>query len=122
MEPVQPPLPLASYFPFQLAAVGSQISILMSESVVGRRVADTRQKAGRLARAALPRALEVASPPAGISMAEVMAPPGSLREVRLSQVEAWVRTGVRRSARAQTGSDAFIASEYIRCQLSSLRA
>src|SRR6185312_15470413 len=110
MEPVQPPLPLASYLPFQPEA-GSQSSILISESVDGRRVADTRQKAGRLARAAAPRALVVARSPAGIAMAEVIVPPGRVRDVRLSQVAAWLRAGVRRRAKAQIGSDNFIASE-----------
>src|ERR1700722_18032425 len=45
MVPAQPPLPTASYFPFQLAA-GSWTTILMSESVDGLSVAATRQWAG----------------------------------------------------------------------------
>src|ERR1017187_8171267 len=46
MMPAQPPLPTASYLWFQSDA-GSQSSTLMSESLVGVRVASTRQKAGR---------------------------------------------------------------------------
>src|SRR5215469_10024592 len=45
MVPAQPPLPTASNFPFQFT-IGSQTSILMSESDEGVRVAATRQKAG----------------------------------------------------------------------------
>jgi hypothetical protein len=44
-------------------------------------------------------------------------PPGRVREVRLSQVAALAKAGVRRTAKAQIGSDAFIASEYIRCAM-----
>jgi hypothetical protein len=43
----------------------------------------------------------------------VIEAPGRVSEVRLSQVAAWVRAGVRTTARAQTGREAFIASEYI---------
>src|SRR5262245_3700492 len=48
MVPAQPPLPTASNLPFQPDA-GSQISTLMSESLVGISVAVTRQNAGRVA-------------------------------------------------------------------------
>src|SRR5712691_10752933 len=43
--PAHPPLPTACNLPFQPEA-GSQTSILMSESLVGFRVAATRQNAG----------------------------------------------------------------------------
>src|ERR1700733_12219313 len=45
MVPAQPPLPTAWNFPFQ-SVVGSQTSILMSESAEGVSVAATRQKVG----------------------------------------------------------------------------
>src|SRR5688500_11677761 len=45
IAPAQPPLPACMYFPFQLAA-GSQTSILISESFVGRATAFTTQRAG----------------------------------------------------------------------------
>jgi hypothetical protein len=45
MTPAHAPLPTASNFPFQLS-IGSQTSILMSESLDGVRVAVTRQNAG----------------------------------------------------------------------------
>src|SRR5665213_1401250 len=48
IDPVQPPLPLASKFPFH-PAIGSQYSILISESEEGLEVTWTRQNAGRLA-------------------------------------------------------------------------
>ena len=50
MVPAQPPLPTASYLPFQSVA-GSQISALISESLVGVMVVVTRQNAGSLANA-----------------------------------------------------------------------
>src|ERR1051326_3137212 len=46
MAPLQPPLPTAMNFPFQPVA-GIHTSILMSESLLGTRVALTRQNAGR---------------------------------------------------------------------------
>src|SRR2546428_4161369 len=45
--PAHPPLPTAKNLPFHPDA-GSQISVLMSESLLGVNVAVTRQKAGRL--------------------------------------------------------------------------
>src|SRR5712691_9385043 len=48
MLPAQPPLPTAWSLPFH-PEVGSQTSILMSESLVGFSVAATRQNGGRLA-------------------------------------------------------------------------
>src|SRR5262245_10814319 len=48
IDPVNAPLPTARNFPFQLAA-GNQSSILMSESLDGRSVVATRQKAGSCA-------------------------------------------------------------------------
>src|SRR5687768_2939483 len=51
--PAQPPLPLCIYLPFQLAD-GSQTSSLISESVVGRAMAFTIQRAGTLIGGAFP--------------------------------------------------------------------
>src|SRR5437867_5322337 len=45
--PAHPPLPTAKNLPFHPDA-GNQISVLMSESLLGVNVAVTRQKAGRL--------------------------------------------------------------------------
>src|SRR5690349_14220919 len=45
IEPVQPPFPLASSLPFH-PDTGSQTSIRISESLLGRNVAWTRQKEG----------------------------------------------------------------------------
>src|SRR5262245_55980068 len=46
MLPAQPPFPTASNLPFQVVD-GSQTSTLISESELGVRVAETRQKPGR---------------------------------------------------------------------------
>src|SRR5271166_2115083 len=47
ISPAKPPFPTPSNFPFQPEA-GIQISILMSESLVGFNLAATRQNAGML--------------------------------------------------------------------------
>src|SRR5262245_25903110 len=70
MTPAHPPLPTASYLPFQ-PVMGSQTSTLISESLVGASVAITRQNAGKPAYGLgaappLPFPLPLASPvPAG---------------------------------------------------------
>src|SRR5215471_19326465 len=88
MEPVQPPLPLASRFPFQPDA-GSQTSILISESLVGFRVAATRQNAGKSeAGAAPPRPAGSVSRPASMAWAIVMVVFDSAIDERLSQEPA----------------------------------
>src|SRR6185369_7362452 len=56
IDPLQPPLPLASKFPFH-PFTGSQYSILISESLDGFDVTCTRQNAGRFANASPPPAL-----------------------------------------------------------------
>src|SRR4249920_1664665 len=73
--PAQPPLPACMYLPFQLAA-GSQSSILISESEVGRAVAFTIQRAGR-AIVACPVPLETV--PAGSETADVTSTFASFR-------------------------------------------
>src|SRR5687768_16442404 len=66
MVPFHPPFPTARSFPFQ-PVVGSQTSILMSESAEGRNVAVTRQYSGRSF---------AAPPPAGTTNAVVIAASG----------------------------------------------
>src|ERR1700733_13038420 len=90
MDPDQPPLPTPWNLPFQ-PSTGSQTSILMSESLLGRRVAATRQKAGRL----LGETGDGMNPPGGMANARaatgwatVMVVSGSARDARLSQVAA----------------------------------
>src|SRR5580698_10394647 len=92
IDPVQPPLPLASNFPFHPAA-GSQSSILMSESALGFSVAATRQNAGRSLNTALgspprPRPLPAGTvnAPAATDCARVIVVCGKERPLRLSQV------------------------------------
>src|SRR5580700_7530786 len=87
-EPDHPPLPTARYFPFQWAR-GSQTSILISESGVGRRVAAIWQYCGR-------------SEVAAMVWATVMAVSGRRRDFRSSHVAA--RAGVVRRASVITNS------------------
>src|SRR5580704_16727685 len=91
MAPTQPPLPTPWNLPFH-PSDGSQTSILMSESLLGRKVAATRQKAGRL----LGETGDGMNPPPGIVnapaatvCASVMVVSGSAKDARLSQVPAW---------------------------------
>src|SRR5438874_13828802 len=89
MLPFHPPFPLASKFPFHVAASGSHNSILMTESGDGFIVAATRQNAGRSENdcACFPCPVE-GSAPAATARAEVMVVSGKLREARLSHVAA----------------------------------
>src|SRR5918992_2916985 len=88
MVPAQPPLPTAWNLPFH-ASVGSQTSILMSESEEGVSVAATRQKAGKWLNcgtaAPVPGRL---NPPAGTIWAKVMEVFGSARDDKLSHAAA----------------------------------
>jgi len=84
IAPAKPPFPTPWNLPFQIAA-GIQISIPMSESLLGVRLAATRQNAGMLGKIWPSGALYV---PAGIDCATVMVVFGSLRLIRLSQVAA----------------------------------
>src|SRR5258707_15674117 len=101
MLPLQPPLPLASYFRFQFDA-GSHSSTWMSESLVGLIVMATRQNAGRLAKPPplpLPLAAASVNSPAPMDAAMVMVVSCSLRDARLSQVAAFA-AGVRAIVKA----------------------
>src|SRR5712692_4895671 len=104
MLPLQPPLPTAWNLPFQPEA-GIQISILMSESVVGLRVAATRQKAGRSlndAGGALAGCGAGAlNAPAATGSARVMVVSGRVSEARFSQVAATAGAAAR-AARARS--------------------
>src|SRR6476620_11282813 len=71
IDPLQPPLPLASKFPFH-PFTGSQYSILISESLDGLEVTWTRQNAGRSANA-FPPPLALPFPPAGAAGANAPA-------------------------------------------------
>src|SRR5580658_6530302 len=93
MTPAQPPLPTASYFWFQ-SADGSHTSILISESLVGLRVAETRQNAGRSLYTLFAPGPRPARPfgfpgrvnaPAATFCALVIVASGRLRDARLSQ-------------------------------------
>src|ERR1700736_4664298 len=95
MAPAQPPLPSPSYLPFQ-PEVGSQTSILMSESLEGFKVAATRQNSGRFWKAALLPCGSL-NPPAGTIWAVVMVVSGRESEARLSQVAAMLGAAVRLS-------------------------
>src|SRR5215831_9365625 len=79
--PSHPPFPVPSNFPFQLDA-GSQTSNLISESLVGRDVAVTRQNGGRVlksteGRMGIPEG--GANVPAGTSSASVIVVSANLR-------------------------------------------
>src|SRR5580658_6564821 len=89
IDPLQPPLPLASYFLFQPEA-GSHSSTWMSESEDGLMVIWTRQNAGRLAKGFppfpfFPAAAAWVNSPAPTDAA-VMVVSGKASEERLSQV------------------------------------
>src|SRR6185436_8915134 len=100
MFPAQPPLPTACSLPFHPppppATAGSQISILMSESLDGVSVAATRQNAGRSANgfAPRPRAGGVNAPAATV-WADVIVVFGSLSDERLSHVAACADAATR---------------------------
>src|SRR5580692_1259539 len=91
MVPAKPPLPTAWNFPFQ-SAIGSQTSILMSESEEGVSVAATRQKVGSWLNCAFAESAPGrASVPAGTSSARVIDVFGSARDDRLAHDDAGVR-------------------------------
>src|SRR5580704_14504899 len=91
MVPAQPPLPTASNFPFQ-SAIGSQISILMSESDEGVSVAVTRQKVGSWPNCGVAGSVPGrANFPAGTTWVSVIEVFGSAKDDRLSHDEADVR-------------------------------
>src|SRR5450631_3812590 len=83
--------------------MGSQTSILMSESLLGRSVAATRQKAGRLAgeTVALNPPAGMLNAPAATVWARVMVVSGNFRDARRSQVAAWVAAGQIRAIAAK---------------------
>src|ERR1700733_1805398 len=101
MDPVHPPLPTPWNLPFQ-PSVGSHTSILISESLLGRSVAATRQKAGRLfgemGNGMNPPGGMVKAPAATV-WAKVMVVSGSFNAARLSQ-EAARRCAAPKIARA----------------------
>src|SRR5947207_3571897 len=91
MVPAQPPLPTASNFPFQ-SAIGSQTSILMSESDEGVSVAATRQKVGTWLKCGVaPPVPGRAKDPAGTTWARVIEVFGSAKDDRVSHEDADVR-------------------------------
>src|SRR5580692_1211152 len=100
MEPAQPPLPTPSYLPFQ-PEVGSQTSILISESADGFKVAARRQNSGRFWNAALLPCGSL-NPPAGTTWAVVMVVSGKDNEARLSHVAAMPGAAVRLATATKT--------------------
>src|SRR5262245_31581013 len=92
--PAHPPLPTPWNFPFH-PDVGSQTSILMSESLEGFNVAATRQNDGRArnawiasgAGAVAPGGVGGTNAPGSTVCASVIVVFGSTTDVRLSQVD-----------------------------------
>src|SRR3954465_8064322 len=103
IEPVQPPFPLPSKLPFQ-PDMGSQSSILISESPDGFKVAAIRQKAGTVKGAApLPPRPACGSSPAGTVCASVMAVFSKASEARLSQDVPWAKAAQPKATVSRTG-------------------
>jgi hypothetical protein len=84
IDPARPPLPTDSSLPFHCDA-GSHTSIFMSESAVGRSVANTRQNAGTLIVLVLSNPFTV-NGPAGTVCAELTSPWSILNWARDSHV------------------------------------
>src|SRR5437660_11903427 len=108
MVPAHPPLPTASYFPFQPVA-GSQTSNLISESLVGVDVAVIRQNAGIFANGlepsphpALPPLPGGTKAPAPTTWAELILALGSERLARFSHAVAADAGTAPASATAKT--------------------
>src|SRR5579859_6572778 len=100
MDPVHPPLPTPWNLPFQ-PSMGSQTSILMSESLLRRKVAAMRQKAGRLAgetEAGMNPPAGMLNAPAATVWAMVIVVSGNLRDARFSHVAAGAAAGQRATA------------------------
>src|ERR1700734_1567953 len=98
MLPAKPPFPVPLKRSFQLDW-GSQISIRMSESGLGFRVAVTRQKVGR---SGIGLPVVGTNLPAGIASALVMVVWGICRLARASQAAkagAWDRASIARTRR-----------------------
>src|SRR6266850_135634 len=96
MAPVHAPLPTAWYLLFQFSA-GSQISILMSESLDGFAVSATRQNAGKSANALPPRPARppgCVNAPAATTCTESTVACGSDSDFRLSHVAACANAGI----------------------------
>src|SRR6188474_330136 len=109
--PAHAPLPTAWNLPFH--CVGSQTSILMSESADGRSVAETRQNSGNTAYNGF-----VAGPagglnvPGGTTTTAVIVVAGSVTFASSAQVAASTARGARRKAMtdARTNARYFITS------------
>src|SRR6266545_3597698 len=113
MTPAQPPLPTAWNLPFQ-PLPGSQTSTLISESLEGVSVADTRQNSGRFWYGLAPapdRSPGVENVPAGTSCAAVMVVSFKASFARLSQGAANAGTADSHASirTAQVIVDVFIA-------------
>src|SRR5579863_1493696 len=91
MTPAMPPLPTASYLRFHWA--GSHSSKLAS----GRTTPTTRQNAGTLRAGAPGAALGSINEPAGTFAADLIAMPGRVSLVRLSQ-DGWATAGIAASS------------------------
>src|SRR5438552_11709800 len=92
MLPAQPPFPTCWYLPFQ-PLIGSHTADLISESLLGRIVNFTSQRAGTVAAFAPPPGpAGAASGPAAIVAADVTIAPESFRVLRLSH-DCWAKIG-----------------------------
>src|ERR1051326_5076966 len=110
MLPLHPPFPTASNFPFQFAA-GTQTSTLISESLVGFKVAATRQNAGRSLNCAPPPRPPPpagAKAPAATVWAMVTVAFGSFRAARLSHGDAAAAKAVNTRINNNTADDSAI--------------
>src|SRR5262245_58604743 len=83
MTPWKPPPPVPRNLPFQVV-LGSHTSILMAESLIGVRVAVTRQTAGRPV-SVVGGVVGVTKTPLSLSVADVMVVCCSGRPLRLVQ-------------------------------------
>src|SRR5579872_4541061 len=117
MLPAHPPLPIDCSLPFQPDA-GIQISILISESLEGARVAVTRQKAGRVANWVNTGRAPIPNPPASggvkaaaaTTFADMIVVFNNLMEARLSQDAALTDDVLKvNTARAAKKTTAFLA-------------
>src|SRR6266571_5360945 len=112
MAPPMPPVPLPWKLPFQ-PVTGIHTSILMSESLVGFRVAVTRQKAGRFLNGA-PTSPRPPPPAGGVNApaptvaADVIVVFGKDREARLSHDTAAAVIGLKRIVANRTLKDVIV--------------
>src|SRR3954468_21312968 len=107
IPPEYPPLPTPSNLPFQASAGGIQTSNLISESLVGRAVASTRQNAGSVIAADAPGAV---NGPAATVAADLTVTFGIVSAARFEQAVPPVAAGVATCASTGTSAAARAAA------------